>query len=143
MPKTEIKWQNEMRFEGIPESGHAVIMDAEKVHGGADTGARPMELLLVGLGGCTGMDVVSILKKMRKHIKSFRMNINAERAKEHPKVYTNISLEYIVEGDMEEKDVMKAIELSRQKFCSVSAMLGKTAKISYTWKLLRTGDSVS
>lgn len=143
MPKIEVTWKDGMRFEGVTEAGHTVTMDAEQLHGGADAGSRPMELLLVGLGGCTGMDVVSILKKMRKHIKGFRMNINAQRSGEHPKVFTNISLEYILEGDMDEKDVQRAVELSQDKFCSVSAMLGKAAKITYSYKLLQTGDSAS
>ncbi len=128
-----------MQFEAVTGSNHRVTMDAEKAHGGDDTGARPMELLLAGLGGCTGMDVVSILKKMRKQVTNFTLNIHAERAAEHPKVYTSITLEYIIEGTMEEKDVERAIELSQNKFCSASAMLGKTAKLSYTYKLLKTG----
>ncbi len=137
-PKIEIIWKDGMRFEGIPNSGHTVVMDAEKIHDGADTGARPMELLLIGLGGCTGMDVVSILKKMRKHIQHFKLNIDAERASDHPKIYTKINLEYIIEGDMEDGDVRRAIELSQDKFCSASAMLGKAARITYTYKLLKT-----
>jgi putative redox protein len=139
MPKIEITWKDGMRFEGVPDSGHTITVDSAKEHDGTDMGARPMELLLIGLGGCTGMDVVSILKKMRKHIKNFKLNITAERAAEHPKVYTTISLEYILEGDMEEKDVERAIDLSQQKFCSASAMLGKTSKIAYKYKLLKTG----
>ena len=139
MPKIELTWKDGMRFEGVPDSGHTITMDSDKAHDGTDTGARPMELLLVGLGGCTGMDVVSILKKMRKHIKNFRLTISAERAAEHPKVYTTIALEYILEGDMDEKDVERAIDLSQQKFCSASAMLGKAARITYTYKLLKTG----
>lgn len=139
MSRVEINWKSGMRFDAVPESGHTIIMDAEKEHDGTDMGPRPMELLLVGLGGCTGMDVVAILKKMRKQIVNFRLNITAERAKEHPKVYTNINLEYILEGNMEEKDVERAIELSQHKFCSASAMLGKTAKITYSYKLLKSG----
>ncbi len=124
-----------MSFTGTTDSGHAITLDAEALHGGADRGPRPMELLLIGLGGCTGMDVVSILRKMRKNIVSFKINISAERAAEHPKVYTDIVLEYIVEGDMEEKDVEKAIVLSQERYCSASAMLGKSAKITYSYKL--------
>ncbi|MGB9735442.1 MAG: OsmC family protein [bacterium] len=138
MNRVEITWKDGMRFDAVPDSGHTVVMDAEKEHNGTDAGPRPMELLLVGLGGCTGMDVVAILKKMRKQINNFRLNITAERATEHPKVYTDIRLEYIIEGDMEEKDVERAIELSQHKFCSASTMLGKTAKITYTYKLLKS-----
>ncbi len=139
MPKVDLTWKDGMRFDGVPDSGHTITMDSDKAHDGTDLGARPMELLLVGLGGCTGMDVVSILKKMRKYIKNFRLTISAERAAEHPKVYTTIALEYILEGDMDEKDVERAIDLSQQKFCSASAMLGKAARITYTYKLLKTG----
>ncbi len=143
MSRVEITWKDGMRFDAVPDSGHTIIMDSEKAHEGKDMGARPMELLLVGLGGCTGMDVVSILRKMRKHIKNFKLNINADRAAEHPKVYTNIVLEYILEGDMEEKDVERAIDLSQKKFCSASTMLGKTAKITYNYKLLKSGVDIS
>ncbi len=85
------------------------------------------------------MDVVSILKKMRKQVTNFKLTIHAERAPEHPKVYTAIALEYILEGDLEAKDVERAIELSQNKFCSASAMLGKTARITYSYKLVKPG----
>ncbi|MCL4558791.1 MAG: OsmC family protein [Deltaproteobacteria bacterium] len=140
MPGAEIVWKEGMRFEGTSDSGHTVVMDAGGPPDGTDTGARPMELLLIGLGGCTGMDVVSILKKMRKHVTYFKLNIRAERSSEHPKVYTKINLEYLIEGDMEDGDVKRAVGLSQDKFCSVSAMLGKTADIAYTYKLLKAED---
>ncbi len=138
MPGVEIVWKEGMRFEGTPDSGHVIVMDAGREQNGNDVGARPMELLLIGLGGCTGMDVVSILRKMRKNIVSFKLIVRAERSSEHPKVYTKIGLEYRIEGDMEDGDVKRAIELSQDKFCSASAMLGKSAEITYTFKLLKT-----
>ncbi len=143
MPKVEINWIEGVQFEAVPDSGHKIVMDAGREQGGTDIGARPMELFLVGLGGCTGIDVITILKKMRRHIKQFRLNITAEKAITHPKVYKKINLEYILEGDMEEKDVQRAIELSQQKFCSASAMLGKTAEITYSYRLLKTGNNTS
>ncbi|MCL4479543.1 MAG: OsmC family protein [Deltaproteobacteria bacterium] len=143
MSKAEIKWEEGMKFTAVSDSGHAVVLDAAKESKGTDAGARPMELLLMGLGGCTGMDVVYILNKMRKKVKSFKINIDSERAAQHPKVYTKINIEYIIEGDMDETDVGKAVELSQKRYCSASAMLGKVAELNYTYRLIKTGSIVS
>jgi putative redox protein len=94
-----------------------------------------MELILLGLGGCTGMDVVSILGKQRQSVEGFEINIDADRTDEHPKRYTEIRLEYVIYGDVDEKAVARAIELSETKYCSVMAMLGESAKIETTYRI--------
>ena len=126
-----------MKFEGWAGSGHTVMMDAEEVHGGEDAGFRPMELLLVGLAGCTAMDVISILRKKRQDVTGLEVRVRGERADEHPKVYKNIEIEYIVTGhDVEEKAVARAIELSTDKYCGATATLRHTAEIKISYKIV-------
>ena len=133
----EIKWKGKMLFEGISPSGHSILMDAKPEVGGEDKGPQPMEVLLLALGGCTGMDVISILNKMRQKVKEFKIKIHFKRAKEHPKVYTEINLLYEFKGEnLEYEKVKKAVDLSQNKYCSISAMLRKTAKINYEIKIL-------
>jgi putative redox protein len=134
---TQITWKGKMVFEGKTESGHSVLMDAKPEFGGEERGPRSMELLMVALGGCTGMDVVSILKKMRVDLESMTVNIDSEQATEHPKVFTKINIEYSFTGkNIKEENVKKAIELSREKYCSVSAMLKEKAEIIYRWNII-------
>lgn len=130
MAKAIVDFQGAMTFKGTSGSGHSVVMDSAPEVGGQNQGIRPMETLLVGLGGCTGMDVVSILNKMRVPFQTFRIAIDGERATEHPKVYTNITMRYEFEADQPEVEkFVRAVRLSQEKYCSVSAMLAKSARI--------------
>ena len=134
---TEFTWNGKMVFEAKTESGHSVVMDAKPEVGGEDNGPRPMELLMVSLGGCTAMDVVSILKKMRVDLESMTINIHSEQAPEHPKIFTKINIEYNFTGrNITEKNVKKAIELSQEKYCSVTAMLKEKAEITCQWNII-------
>ncbi|MEN3037577.1 MAG: OsmC family protein [Candidatus Kryptonium sp.] len=139
MTKVEVKFVDGMTFIGKGESNHWVVMDSAETVGGTNAGTRPMELVLVALGGCSGMDVVSILKKKRVKFDKFEMRISGERAEEHPKVYTKIDIEYIIYGKgINPKDVEQAIELSQTKYCSVSAILKKSgAQVNYTYKIIQ------
>ncbi len=133
---TKFTWKGKMVFEANTESGHSVLMDAKPQVGGEDRGPRPMELLMVSLGGCTGMDVVSILKKMKVDLESMTVNIDSEQAPEHPKIFTKINIEYNFTGkNIKEENVKKAVELSRDKYCSAAAMLKEKAAISYRWNI--------
>lgn len=133
---TTIKWLGKMAFIGKSDSNHLVAMDAAPEVGGENSAIRPLELLLQGLGGCTGMDVISILKKKRILLTDFEIEIQAERAEEHPKVFTKIHLKYIFYGrDIKSKDVEHAIELSETKYCSASAMLRHTAEITTSYEI--------
>lgn len=134
--KTRVKWLDHMSFVGESGSGHSVVMDGPPEHGGRDLGVRPMEMLLLGLGGCASFDVVSMLKKSKQDLIDCEVEITAERADSEPKVFTNIHMRFIVSGnELSEKKVVRAIELSAEKYCSASIMLGKTAKITHDYEL--------
>lgn len=128
-----VKWAGEgVSFSATTESGHVVNMDGAVEFGGQNAAPRPMELLLAGLGGCTAFDVVTILKKGRHEVYGCDVQIKAERAKTDPKIFTNILLDYIVCGKNLRKDVVeRAVALSKEKYCSASIMLGKSAEITY------------
>jgi putative redox protein len=124
--EARVKWIEDERMSAVASSGHAVIMDTSD----PKQGSSPLEYVLMGLCGCTGSDVVSILKKKREPFTSIEVSAVAERAEEHPKVFTKIALLYRVEGQVARKSVEDAVRLSKEKYCSVSAMLAKTAQIT-------------
>jgi putative redox protein len=125
MTNAKTTWIEKQRFNGISDSGHQIVVDGDHTAGNS-----PMELVLIGLCGCTGYDVVSILQKKREPLASLEVSAEAERATDPPKVYTQIKLLYRVGGKVSRKAVEDAVRLSKEKYCSVSAMLAKTAKIT-------------
>jgi putative redox protein len=126
-----------MSFVGESDSGHSVVMDSSPDAGGRNLGVRPMEMLLLGLGGCTAIDVVSILQKSRQRISACEVEIEAERAAEIPKVFTHIHVHFIVSGrELDEKRVSKAVSLSADKYCSASRMLEKAATITHDFEIV-------
>ena len=130
--KTVIKWIDDMMMVGESASGHAVVMDGPEALGGKNLGIRPMEMLLLGMGGCSTIDVVSTLKKMRQQVHDCRAEISAERAQQHPKIFTKIHMHFVLTGiNLNQKKVGKAISLSADKYCSASIMLGKSAHITH------------
>jgi putative redox protein len=131
--EVKVFWQDGLRFVGLPPSGHAVVMDGAKEVGGEDSAPRPTELLLIALGGCTGMDVVSILQKMRTPPRRFRVEIQAERAPEHPKAVRKVHLLYVAEG-VPEENLRKAAQLSQERYCSVAHSLA--VEISFSVQAL-------
>lgn len=134
--KTRVKWLDNMSFVGESGSGHSVVMDGPPAAGGRDLGIRPMEMLLLGLGGCASFDIVSMLKKGKQDLVDCEVEISAERAESEPKVFTKIHLHFIISGnDLSEKRVIRAIELSAEKYCSASIMLGKTAEITHDYEI--------
>ena len=133
---TRVKWLDNMSFVGESPSGHSVVMDGPPEAGGRNLGVRPMEMLLLGLGGCSSFDIVSMLKKGKQDIIDCEVEISAERADTEPKVFTKIHLHFIISGnDLSEKRVKRAIELSAEKYCSASIMLGKTAEVTHDYEL--------
>jgi putative redox protein len=130
---TIVKYTGGMGFVGSGSSGHPVQMDAAERVGGSDSAARPVEVLLSSLGGCTGMDVVSILRKMKTEPDSFSIEIQDERAPDYPKVITKIHLIYKVEGDVPEENLVKAIELSMAKYCPIINTLKGVSEITYEY----------
>jgi len=125
-----------LAMAGTADSHHWVVMDTDKDVGGSNGASKPLELVLMGLGGCTGMDVLSILKKMRVNLERFEMVLDAERAEEHPRVFTGIRVEYRVFGEnIDPEHVERAIALSRTKYCAVSAMLSKSVPIEFSYRI--------
>ncbi len=134
--KARVRWLAPMGFVGESGSGHSVVMDGAPESGGRNLGPRPMEMLLLGMGGCASFDVVHILKKARQQVTDCEALIKAERADSEPKVFTKIHLHFIVTGrNLAEKHVRRAIELSAEKYCSASIMLSKTAKVTHDFEI--------
>ena len=130
-----------MTFVGESGSGHAVVMDGAPEHGGRDIGFRPMEMLLLGVGGCTAFDVVSILKKSRQAITDCKVEIDSDRAEEIPKVFTRIHIHFIITGNsLDPVKVEKAVNLSADKYCSASKMLEKTAEMTHDFEIVELGQ---
>jgi putative redox protein len=137
--QARIKWVQDATFVGESGSGHAIVMDGPPEHGGRNLGVRPMEMLLLGLGGCACFDVVHILKKSRQPVADCVAEIEAERAAEDPKVFTAIHIHFIVSGqDLSDKQVSRAIKLSAEKYCSASIMLSRVAAVSHDYEIRET-----
>jgi putative redox protein len=135
--KSKIKLVEDMQFVGTADSGHAVVMDAPPSVGGKNTGSRPSELLLMAFGGCSGMDVISILRKKKQDVTNLEINVNGETAENHPRAFTEIHIEYIISGrNISEEAVQRAIELSLSKYCMVGATISKAAKITHSYKII-------
>jgi putative redox protein len=128
MIEASVNWTDNERYVGAATSRHSIVLDTAK----EKTANSPMELVLIGLCGCTASDVVGILRKKREKFTGLEVRATAERAADHPAVYTSIHLTYIVHGEVAKKSMEDAVKLSKEKYCSVSAMLEKTAKITYS-----------
>src|SRR5215469_13716675 len=130
-----------MRFTAESGSGHHVTLDAAEHGGGQNAGFRPMELLLVGLAGCTGMDVISILRKKRQDVTGYQVQVRGVRAEEHPMVFVEITVEHIVTGHaVQPEAVARAIQLSEERYCGAGAMLGKVAHLAHTYRLIEGAE---
>lgn len=136
--KARVKWVEQVSFLGETESSHAVLMDGSPAAGGRNLGPRPMEMLLLGAGGCTSFDVISILKKSRQAVSDCYVELEAERAETDPKVFTRIHMHFVVKGkNIKPEAVEKAIKLSAEKYCSASIMLGATAKVTHDFEVIQ------
>lgn len=134
--KARVQWLDNAMFVGQSGSGHSVVMDGPPENGGQNLGIRPMEMLLIGMGGCAAFDVVHILKKSRQNVTDCIADISAERVTEEPKVFSKIHIHFTIEGEqLKEKQVQRAVELSAEKYCSASIMLGKTAQITHDYEI--------
>jgi len=135
MKKVEIEWKEDLLFSSKKENAE-IFMNSTLDPETMKNYFAPMELLLVSLAGCTGMDVMAILKKMRQNITKFKVSVSAERAPEHPKIYTKINIHYYFEGkNVEKEKVERAIDLSFNKYCSVTAMLKKSSEVGFTYEI--------
>ncbi len=134
--KARVKWVQDTTMVGESGSGHALVMDGPPEYGGRNLGVRPMEMLLLGMGGCTEFDVLQILKKSRQRVTGCEVELEAERAPDDPKVFTRIHVHFIISGpDLSEKHVQRAVSLSAEKYCSASIMLGATAAITHDFEI--------
>jgi putative redox protein len=135
--KARVKWVEDVMFLGESGTGHTIVMDGPEEAGGHGTGMRPMELLLLGMGGCTTFDVIEILKKSRQDVRDCVVEIDGERSEEVPKVYTNIHVHYIITGkNVKANFVERAIKMSIEKYCSATLMLAKTATITHDYEII-------
>jgi putative redox protein len=131
-----LNWKGKMSFEGAGNSGFAQKLDTDPAVGGDNAGARPMEFIAIGLAGCTAMDVISILQKKKQDVKNFQVQVHAETANEHPKVFTRAVIEYLVTGkNIDPAAVLRAIELSAERYCPAQAMLSKAFPIALVYKI--------
>jgi putative redox protein len=142
--KARVQWLDGRAFVGESGSGHAVVMDGAPESGGRNIGVRPMEMLLLGLGGCTAFDVVMILERMREKVTGLDIALEGERAAEDPKVFTHVKIIYKVTGrNLKPANVERAVNLSAEKYCSASIMFGKTAKIEHAFEIIEEGGPLS
>jgi putative redox protein len=142
--KSRVKWVENVCFMAESESGHAMIMDGSPDIGGRNMGPRPMEMLLMGAGGCTSVDVVMIMQKSRQDVTGCEVEVSAERAIDHPKVFTKIHMHFTVRGrNLKPEIVDRAIKLSAEKYCSASIILGKTAEMTHDFEIIEEPPSAS
>ncbi len=142
MMETRLRWAGGAAFIGESSSGHTVVLDGPPEGGGRNLGPRPMEMLLLSMGACSTYDVVSILKKSRQVIHGCDVKISAKRAEEDPKIFTDIHLHFILSGDtLKKKNVERAIQLSAEKYCSASIMLGAMANITHDYEIFESDGS--
>jgi putative redox protein len=142
--KASVRWVEDVMFVGESGSGHAVVLDGAPEAGGRNLGVRPMEMLLIGLGGCTALDVVMILKRSREPVTDCVVEMEADRAETEPKVFTRIQMRYRISGrGLDPKKVERAVNLSAEKYCSATAMLAKTAQISHEIAIIDTSAHIA
>ncbi|OGW38708.1 MAG: osmotically inducible protein OsmC [Nitrospirae bacterium RBG_13_39_12] len=138
MKNAKVTYIQGLQFVGVASSGHAIVMDSDPGVGGNNTGPKPMELLLMGIGGCSGTDIISILRKKQQDFTGLEINVKGEAAEDYPKKFTNINLEFIVKGrNISEDAVKRSIDLSMNKYCSVKATLEGSSKISFSYKIIQ------
>jgi len=132
----KVTWKQGLSFTGTAETGFEVPLGAEPEVGGLDDGFRPMQLMAVSLAGCTAMDVISIMRKKQQDVTAFEVRTHAERATEHPKVFTHVTLTYVVSGhNVDEKALVRSIELSANKYCPAQGMLSKVVPIDLVYEI--------
>ncbi|MCG6550700.1 MAG: OsmC family protein [Candidatus Magnetominusculus sp. LBB02] len=135
--KAKLTYVNGMKFVAEADSGHAIVIDGDHEAGGDDAGLRPSELLLIATGGCSAMDVISILKKKKQEVTGFEINVTGDKAAAHPKRFQKVVVEYVVKGkNISEEAVVRAVELSMTKYCSVKATIDGGVPVEYTHKIV-------
>ncbi len=137
MVEARVKYMEGLQFVGQATSGHAIVMDADAVHGGSNTGLRPTELLLIGLGSCSGMGIVSILKKKKQDVTGLEIIVRGEKEESYPQKFTDITIDFMVRGrNLSAEAVKRAVELSMEKYCAVKATLEGSPEMNFSFKIL-------
>jgi putative redox protein len=137
MVEARVKYMEGLQFVGQASSGHAIVMDGDATHGGSNTGLRPTELLLIGLGGCSGMGIVSILRKKQQDVKGLEVMVRGEKEESYPQKFTDITMEFMVRGrNLSEEAVKRAVELSMEKYCAVKATLEGSPEMNFSFTIL-------
>ena len=135
----KVKWVDGMRFVANDDKGHSIVMDVSKDHGGEGSGFGPMQLMLAAFGGCTGIDIVELLRKQRQQLETLEITVSGRRVKEPPRVYDKVHVDYVFKGkDLREKAVQRATSLSQDKYCSVGATLRTKADVTYNYVIQQT-----
>lgn len=135
--RAKLTYTGGLQFVAQAGSGHAIVLDSDPAVGGQNSGLRPMELLAIGLGGCSGMDVASILRKKKEKLTGLEISVEGKKAEDYPQKYTDMHIEFVVKGrDISEEAVKKAIDLSMNKYCSVKATLEGTATITFNYRII-------
>ena len=138
MAQVSVTWQHEdLLLKAENDTGNTIVLDSSVSVGGKNRGARPLQLMLISLAGCTSMDVLSILQKKREPVQDFQVIVTAEQAESHPKVFTSMHIEYVITGDVSEKAVQRAIDLSENIYCPAQAMLRPAAAITSSYRIIR------
>lgn len=141
MSMVTVKWNGKRRFVGWDEAGHGAVMDASSQFGGDGSGASPMTLVLYALGGCTGIDIVSILEKQRQDVRDFELRITGERREEQPRIWSRINVEYVLSGvALKPSAVERAISLSEEKYCSVMGMFGPDVTVTTSYRIVDVAE---
>ncbi|HSL43787.1 MAG TPA: OsmC family protein [Anaerolineales bacterium] len=140
--KVNVSWKESMTFVGMPDSGFSVQMDSDDSYGGTNSGVRPMEMIALGLAGCSAMDVLSILKKKRQQVTKFDVHVNAPRSHEYPKVFTNALITYMITGrNIDEGAVLRSIELAATKYCPAQFMLAQAFPMELRYEIYEADDN--
>ncbi|RPI30081.1 MAG: OsmC family peroxiredoxin [Chloroflexota bacterium] len=142
--EAKVTWKGRLSFEGVSDSGFTLPLGSDPSVGGDNDGFRPMELMAIGLAGCTAMDVISILQKKQQEVTGFEVRAHIQRSHEHPKVFTHVIIEYIFEGNhIDPEAVERAIELSENKYCPAQAMMAKAVTIEHRYEIIEALGSVT
>ena len=140
MAQAKVRWVENLMFAATSPSGHSIMLDGDEPMG-TDQAVHPGEMLLLGLGGCTGKDVISLLKKMRQEVDSFEILLDGEAREEHPKAWTKMSLKNVVTGNsIDEEKLKKAIDLSHERYCRVAATLKPAVEMEFSWEIKQRGE---
>lgn len=137
MPHATVRWTGGLKFEGVDSQGHMTLMEAHKNYGGLGEGTTPMDLFLVALGGCAGIDIVTMLEARKQQLEAYEVTIDGERREEYPKFFKKIALRFVLKGNLDDNVVDRVVSLTMTKICPIAAMLSKIAEVTWSYEIVR------